>query len=51
MIIFMWKMFLWTYFDVETKQLFYSYKVDARGKTIARWVHGSGDAPKFREMR
>ena len=43
-------MFLWTYFDVETKQLFYSYKVDARGETIARWVYGS-DAPKFGEMR
>ena len=46
----MWKMFLWTYFDVETKQLFYSYKVVARGKTIARWVPG-GDATKFGEMR
>ena len=31
---------------IETKQLFYSYKVDASGETIARWVYGS-DAPKL----
>ena len=31
---------------IETKQLFYSYKVDASGETIARWVYGS-DATKL----